>query len=86
MAAECIGKTGKIVKESANLPCGYDDDFVSPVDDDLQCSICFLPLREPVLTRCGHRFCGECLQRHFTRCVLYLRTVPTNTEVFLCGL
>lgn len=72
MAVECVGKTGKIVKQSANLPCGYDDDFVSPVDDDLQCLICFLPLREPVLTRCGHRFCGECLERHFTRCVLYL--------------
>ena len=66
-ATECSRETGKMVKESANLPCGYDDDFINPVDDDFQCSICFLPLREPVLARCGHRFCGECLERHMTR-------------------
>lgn len=50
--------------ESINLPCGYEEDFTSPVDDDLQCLICQLPLREPVLTRCGHRFCRQCLEKH----------------------
>ncbi|CAH3182190.1 unnamed protein product [Porites evermanni] len=46
---------------------GYDEDFVSLIDEDLQCSICYLALREPVLTRCGHRFCRQCLDRHMAR-------------------
>ncbi|CAH3185316.1 unnamed protein product [Porites lobata] len=54
-------------RDSSEMPCGYDEDFVSPIDEDLQCSICYLPLREPVLSRCGHRFCRECLDRHIAR-------------------
>ena len=27
-------------------PSGYDEDFVSEVEDDFQCLICHLPLRE----------------------------------------
>ena len=56
--------------ESIKLPSGYEEDFTSPVDDDLQCLICQLPLREPVLTRCGHRFCRQCLEKHMERFVL----------------
>ena len=58
--------------ENIKLPCGYEEDFTSPVDDDLQCLICQLPLREPVLTRCGHRFCRQCLEKHMARLVLVL--------------
>ena len=58
--------------ESIKLPFGYEEDFTSPVDDDLQCLICQLPLREPVLTRCGHRFCRQCLEKHLARFVLLL--------------
>ena len=47
---------------------GYDDDFVSEVEDELQCAICRLP-RDPILTKCGHRFCRDCLDSHFTRLV-----------------
>ena len=36
------------VEKRADLPCGYEEDFVNPVDDDLQCSICQL--------RCETRF------------------------------
>ena len=54
------------VEKRADLPCGYEEDFVNPVDDDLQCSICQLTLRIPVLTRCGHRFCRGCLERHMS--------------------
>ena len=54
------------VEKRADLPCGYEEDFVNPVDDDLQCSICQLTLRNPVLTRCGHRFCRGCLERHMS--------------------
>lgn len=63
------------LEDSPRLPGGYDENFMNPVDDDLQCSICFLPLREPVLTRCGHRFCKECLEQHMTRFVIVLFTL-----------
>ena len=43
---------------------GYDDEFVSKVDEELQCAICRLPLREAVQTRCGHRFCKTCLNEY----------------------
>ena len=48
---------------------GYEDDFVGEVEDELQCTICRLPLKDPILTKCGHRFCRECLDSHFTRLV-----------------
>ena len=53
----------------ANLSLGgYDDEFVSAVDEDFQCPICHLPLKDTVLTeQCGHRFCRQCLEGHFTR-------------------
>ena len=56
----------------ANLPGlpafgGYDDQFVDAVDDDFLCVICQLPLKEPILTKCGHRFCTQCLNGHFER-------------------
>ena len=54
------------VEKLVDLPCGHEEDFVNPVDDDLQCSICQLTLRNPVLTRCGHRFCRGCLERHMS--------------------
>ena len=49
-------------------PSGYDEDFVNEVEDDFQCLICYLPLKEPIQTRCGHRFCKECLEEHCRRC------------------
>ena len=52
------------------LPMGYDEDFVNEVEGDLECSICHLALKEPVQTRCGHRFCKECLEENFRRCAL----------------
>ena len=49
------------------LPSGYDEEFADEVDEDFLCLICHLPLREPVLTRCGHRFCNACLEERFRR-------------------
>ena len=47
---------------------GYDEEFVNAVEEDLQCPICQLPLKEAVQTGlCGHRFCRQCLDEHFTR-------------------
>ena len=57
---------------NSEMPCGYDEDFVNPIDEDLQCSICYVALREPVLIRCGHRFCKECLERHMARYVEHI--------------
>ena len=48
-------------------PSGYEEDFVEEVDEDFQCPICHLPLKEPVFTRCGHRYCKECLDEHIGR-------------------
>ena len=49
---------------------GYNEEFVNPVEEDLQCSICHLPLKEAVQTGiCGHRFCKQCLDEHFIRLV-----------------
>lgn len=52
------------------LPSGYYEDFVTVFEEDFRCLICHLPLREPVQTRCGHRFCKECLEEHLRRCVV----------------
>ena len=49
------------------VPSGHDEQFVNPPDEDLHCIICFLPSKEPVLTRCGHRFCRECLEEYMRR-------------------
>ena len=52
----------------ANLSLGgYDEEFVNAVEDDLQCAICQLALKNPMLTKCGHRFCRQCLDEHFKR-------------------
>ena len=65
-------------------PSGYDEDFVSEVEDDFQCLICHLPLKDPVQTRCGHRFCKECLEEHFRWCdLLYVILMSEETFVHL---
>ena len=53
------------------IPSGYDEDFVFPPDEDLHCIICQLPSKEAVLTKCGHRFCQECLEEHLRRYLIY---------------
>ena len=42
---------------------GYDADFVDNLDKDLECPVCMLALREPVLTHCGHHFCHSCTMK-----------------------
>jgi hypothetical protein len=44
-----------------SLPSGYDYEFISVVSDEYFCSICAFPMRKPVQTKCGHRFCKGCL-------------------------
>ncbi|XP_031571408.1 TNF receptor-associated factor 5-like [Actinia tenebrosa] len=45
----------------SDMATGYSYEFVSKVCDEYICRICELPMRKPVQTKCGHRFCQECL-------------------------
>ena len=42
---------------------GYDEYFDPPLETNMNISICSLGLREPVRTRCGHRFYRGCIVR-----------------------
>ena len=56
-----------MAEQDGGVPSGYDYDFISLIDDDFICQICQLPLKKAVLTRCGHRFCEECLSEYLRR-------------------
>lgn len=65
---------------------GYDDEFVNVIDEDWQCGICQLPMAEPVLTNCGHRFCIQCLNEYFARLVflrITLLMLGRNVSILL---
>ncbi len=43
---------------------GYDYDFVDQPSKSLECSICLLTLRDPVvISCCGNHFCEPCIER-----------------------
>ncbi|BFZ15595.1 hypothetical protein BsWGS_18633 [Bradybaena similaris] len=42
---------------------GYDCDFVTNPEPRYECPICLLVLREPHQTKCGHRFCRDCIMK-----------------------
>lgn len=65
---------------------GYYEEFVKEVEDDLQCAICQLPLRDPILTKCGHKFCRQCLAELFKRysILLYERHVVIYSILTVC--
>ena len=43
---------------------GYENEFVDSVGEDLSCSICLLPFRDPHLVSCcGAKFCELCIGR-----------------------
>ena len=62
---------------ASSLLGGYDEEFVNEVEDELQCAICQLSLNEPILTKCGHRFCRRCIDEHFKRLAFLL---PINIQ------
>ena len=37
--------------------------FIPKRDEKYDCPICLLVLREPVQTKCGHRFCRRCIEK-----------------------
>ena len=41
---------------------GYDAVFDPELDDKYKCPVCLTALRDPVQTKCGHRFCRICLK------------------------
>ena len=80
-------KANKMVERDiivAGLPCGYEYEFISSVFEEYHCHICHLPLREPVLTRCGHRYCKKCLDEAIKRyddlCNISKRAVSGNAD------
>lgn len=46
---------------------GFEETFVNEVDEDYHCAICKFPAKEPVQTRCGHRFCKGCMEENMRR-------------------
>ncbi|XP_059170943.1 TNF receptor-associated factor 6-like [Physella acuta] len=64
---------------------GYDYEFVPPLEQRYECPICLLILREPRQTKCGHRFCRDCIIRWLrdscTRCPVDNETLVEN-DVF----
>ena len=67
-ATHLAGAKTKMAEVGRNpLPSGYEYEFISTVLEDHHCLICHLPLREPVQTRCGHRFCKKCLDEAIRR-------------------
>ena len=64
------------------MASGFEEDFVNPVDEDFHCLVCHLPLREPVQTKCGHRFCKLCLDQHMERFV----SITKANDDFYCSL
>ena len=49
-------KTGEIQKEALRTKS-----LEVTSQDNYMCSICLSWLEEPVITKCGHRFCCRCL-------------------------
>jgi len=67
------------------MASGFEEDFVNPVDEDFHCLICHLPLREPVQTKCGHRFCKSCLEQHMERFVFISKVNDIFISLFEIG-
>lgn len=52
--------TGEIHKET--LRTKSLEPATTNVQDQYECSICLSWMRDPVLTKCGHKFCYKCLE------------------------
>ena len=57
----------KLTIETVEVEVEEDEDvFVEEPQDDLRCPICIQVLTDPVQTRCGHRFCRQCIEQLLT--------------------
>ena len=66
---------------------GYDFEFVDELLPCQACSICFLAMRNPVQTMCGHRFCETCLLKAIRCCMLHILAFgsPKNLSTVKCS-
>jgi len=51
-----------IQKDTEPILHGYDAQFDPELDQKYKCPVCLAALRDPVQTKCGHRFCRICLK------------------------
>ena len=59
---------------------GYDVTFVNETPDYLQCPLCHLAMRDPVMIiACGHKYCGPC----FRRLEVKMTTATNNNQQLL---
>ena len=42
-------------------------EFIDPLPNDFECSLCLQYLKQPALTSCGHHFCKQCIDRAVER-------------------
>ncbi|XP_041363469.1 TNF receptor-associated factor 4-like [Gigantopelta aegis] len=67
---------------------GYAACFDTKVDPNYICPICLLVLRDATQTRCGHRFCEECISRvigfrSVVQCPVDRTWLVVNSEIFV---
>uniref|UniRef100_A0A1B6CMW0 RING-type domain-containing protein n=1 Tax=Clastoptera arizonana TaxID=38151 RepID=A0A1B6CMW0_9HEMI len=42
---------------------GVENERLHVLESRFECPICLLCLKDPILTTCGHRFCGNCIHK-----------------------
>ncbi|KAI0985283.1 hypothetical protein GJ496_012036 [Pomphorhynchus laevis] len=61
---------------------GYDETFVSTIDQRYICPICHRVLKDAVQTNCGHRFCKICFNMSVSQTIPETKRCPMdNTEL-----
>ena len=50
-------------EDSQSEEGGWTYEFVDVVDKEFECNVCLLPLKDPILTRCGHNMCKTCVAK-----------------------
>lgn len=67
------------VTPAASPQHGYDASFLPELDKKYACPVCLVALRNPVQTKCGHRFCKACLHQSCDSSLRYARCPVDNT-------
>ncbi|PIK49102.1 putative TNF receptor-associated factor 6 [Apostichopus japonicus] len=66
---------------------GFEANFEPSLDKKYTCPVCLAGLREPVQTKCGHRFCRACIKKAcgsqaVTKCPIDKIIFDLKTELF----
>jgi len=80
--------SGRTVNNVTAVEYGYDAQFVPELERKYACPVCLAALRDPVQTKCGHRFCRPCLDNstrnlRFSRCPVDNIWFDTSKDVFV---